>query len=256
MPLPSLSVCREFAAERINAIIAHPEVRPWVGMPGQGDIDLAPVVADTRNVLLMGEGGGFLFQHIEPGIYEAHSQFVPEHRGANVLTAARDAERFMFTRTDCVEIRSKVPEGNKAALGFALAMRYELQFERANAWPTESGMVSAKYFARTINQWANLAPGIAETGEWFHDKLESAKGWFGSKTPIHDDDPIHDRYVGATCEMMLAGQVGKALAFYQRWASFAGYGPIAVIAEYPTVIDIGDAILAIKSQDFEVLLCR
>ncbi|MDB5531604.1 MAG: hypothetical protein JWR51_4707 [Devosia sp.] len=256
MPLPNLSVCREFSAERINAIIAHPEVRPWVGMPQQGYIDLTPMVADLRNVLLMGQGGGFFFHQLLPGIYEVHTQFLPEHRGANVLQAAADAERFMFTRTDCLEIRSKVPEHNKGAIGFARAMHYELQYERATAWPTDNGPVAVKYFARTLNQWANRCEGVEATGHWFHEKLEAAKHAAGATSPIHDDDLIHDRFVGATAEMIMAGQLAKAMGFYRQWAVFAGYGPISIIAEYPVVLDIGDALLAIKDQDFEVLLCR
>jgi hypothetical protein len=214
------------------------------------------MVADLRNILLMGEGGGFFFHQLLPGIYECHSQFLPEHRGANVIQAAHDAERFLFTRTDCIEIRSKVPDGNAAALGFARSMRYELQYERANAWPTADGAVGVKYFARTLNQWASRAPGVGETGHWFHERLEAAKIAAGATSPIHDDDPAHDQYVGATVEMFMAGQIGKALDFYRQWAVFAGYGPVAVIAEYPTVVDIGDAILAIRGEDFDVLLCR
>lgn len=257
MPLPSLSVVREFSSERINRIVNDPSVRPWVAMPHQGYIDLTPMVADLRNVLLMADGGGFFFHQQEPGIYEVHTQFLDTHRGENVIAAAQDAERFMFTRTDCIEIRSKVPEHNKAALGFARAMRYELQFERANAWPTHDGPVAVKYYARTINQWANHAPGIGESGHDFHEKLEAAKIAAGATSPIHDDDPAHDQYVGATVEMFMAGQNAKALGFYSQWARFAGYGPIAVIAEYPTVVDIGDAILAVKDDgDFTVLLCR
>lgn len=256
MTLPSLSVVREFSSERINAVINHPEVRPWVGMPQQGYIDLTPMVADLRNVLLMGEGGGFFFHQLLPGIYEVHTQFLPEHRGANVLQAAHDAERWMFTRTDCLEIRSKVPEHNKGALGFAGAMHYELQYERADAWPTETGPVAVKYFVRTLNQWANRAPGIGESGHAFHERLEAAKIAAGATSPVHDDDPAHDQYVGATVEMFMAGQIGKALDFYRQWAVFAGYGPIAVIAEYPTLVDIGDAILAIRGDDFNVILCR
>jgi len=45
MPLPSLSVCREFSAERINLVVNHPDVRPWVG--GVGPLDMSPAVADS-----------------------------------------------------------------------------------------------------------------------------------------------------------------------------------------------------------------
>jgi len=255
MPLPSLSVCREFSAERINAVVNHPSVRPWVAA-GAGYLDLSAVVSNPTTVLLMAEGGGFLLTQQEPGIYEVHSQFLPDHRGPEVLTAAADASRYMFTRTDCVEIRTRVPQGNVAAAVLAKRMGWELQFERANVWPTDAGPVPCRYYAKTITQWANTAPGIAETGAWFHEKLEAAKIAANASSPIHDADEAHDRYVGATCEMIMSGQIGKALSFYQRWAAFAGYGPISLIATNPVVVDIGDALLAVRDQDFEVLLCR
>lgn len=254
--LPQLSVCRELSAERLNTIVNHQDVRPWVAAYGQGYLDLTPVVANPDNYLLMGEGGGFLFVQQEPGIYEVHSQFLPEHRGENVITAARDAERYMFCRTDCIEIRSKVPAGNAGAAAFARKMRYELQFERANAWQTEAGAVAVRYFARTLNQWVNQADELKGTGHAFHEKLEAAKIALGSTMPIHDDDAAHDLYVGATVEMIQAGQIAKALAFYGRWAPFAGYGPIALIATNPLVLDIGDALLAVRDADFDVILVR
>lgn len=256
MAFPALSIRREYSAEAINAVINHPDVRPWVGTPDQGYIDVAPVVANLNNVLLMAEGGGFLFVQMELGIYEVHSQFVPEHRGPNVTRAAHDAQRWMFTRSDCVEIRTKVPHGNIAAAGLAKRMGFELQFSREAAWPTASGMVGVDYYAKNITQWCNTADEISNSGEWFHHKLEAAKVERGASSPVHDDDPAHDRYVGATVEMMMAGQIGKALGFYGRWASFAGYGPIAMVATEPVVIDIGDALLAVRQDDFDILLLR
>lgn len=252
----NLSVNRVYSADTLNEVVNHHEVRPWVGFPWLGKLDLTQAVADPRNVLLMAEGGGFLFIQQEPGIYEAHSQFLPEHRGENVITAARDAERFMFTRTDCIEIRSKVPHGNVAAAAFAKKMRYELQFERTHGWQTADGLVPCKYYARSITQWANQADELKATGQFFHEKLEVAKIAAGSQMPIHEDDDAHDLYVGATVEMIAAGQIMKAMGFYARWAAFAGYGPIAVIADNPVVIDIGDALLAVRGDDFDVILTR
>jgi len=255
LPFEPLTVSREYSAERINVVVNHPDVRPWVG--GEGRLDLSQAVADQNNVLLMvGEGGGFLLVQQEPGIYEAHSQFVPSHRGEGVLQASADASHYMFTRTDCVEIRTRVPAGNVAAAALARRMGWEFQFERANAWQTPDGLSAVRYYAKTINQWANTAPRLIETGQWFHEKLEAAKIAAGSAMPVHDDDEVHDRYVGATVEMIAAGQVAKGLGFYRRWAPFAGYAPIFVAAENPLVLDIGDALLAVRNSDFEVILCR
>lgn len=256
MPPIHLSVSREYSAERINAVVNHPEVRPWVGNPDLGPLDLSPIVADHANVLLMGDGGGFVCQRQEPGIYEVHSQFVPEARGENALRCAMDGMRHMFTRTDCVELRTKVPEGNLAASALARRVGFVHQFTRDKAWPGPDGQTPVRYYAISIDQWAGHCVDLEATGAWFHDKLEAAKIAMGATTPIHDDDAAHDRYVGATVEMIQSGLVDKALAFYWRWAAFAGYGPIRAIAVNPLVVDIGDAILAVRGDDFDVLLVR
>lgn len=254
MPLPSFSVCREFSAERINIVANHPAVRPWLG--GQGTLDLTPLVADSRNYLLMNGDGGVLFQFLEPGLYEAHTQFLPSCRGAEAVQAVKDALRWMFTRTDAIEIVSKVPAGNKGALGLVRAIHGQLQFTRDNAFLLGGQMASVGYYSLPIMAWAGKCEELADSGQWFHEKLEAAKNATAGAAPLHDDDDAHDRYVGATVEMFQAGQIGKALGFYSRWAKFAGYGPISLIATNPVVLDIGDAILAVREDDFSVLLCR
>lgn len=255
MPLEiECTIGREFSAERINRVVNHPDVRPWVG--GAGELNLSSLVADPRNVLLMGQGGGVLFQWLEPGLYEAHTQFDPEHRGKEAVQNVRDALRWMFTRTDAVEIVTKVPLHNVSALGLVRAIHGRRIFERENVWPTESGSQTVAFYSLPIMDWAGSAPDIGKSGHWFHEKLEAAKAATEGALPPHADDEAHDQYVGATVEMIVAGQVGKGLAFYGRWARFAGYGPIAQIAANPVVLDIGDAILAVRDADFDVLLCR
>lgn len=54
-PLPP--VVRESDATRINAVLNHDAVRPWVLMPGQEALDLSAFVADPHNVVLMTEDG-------------------------------------------------------------------------------------------------------------------------------------------------------------------------------------------------------
>lgn len=251
-----LAVAREYSASRLNHIVNHPSVRPWVA-PGEDTLDLTAAVADQRNYLLMGDGGGFLLIWQEPGVYEVHSQFLPEARGANVLATAADASRYMFTRTDCTEIRTRVPHGNVGAAVLAKRMGWEFRFERSNAWLTSGGiLVGVRYFAKTLEQWVSTADALEASGHMFHVKLEAAKLATGAKWPVHDDDLAHDRYVGAAVEMIACGQVAKGIEFYNSWARFAGYGFIAVIAADPVVIDIGDAILAVRGDDFDVLLCR
>lgn len=253
MSMTPLTVHREFAADNINAVVAHPDVRPWVG--GTGPLDLTSVVADPNNVLLMGEGGGLLFQCLAPGLYEVHTQFIPEARGPRALQAVKDALRWMFTKTDCIEVVTKVPDGNVAAYALVRAIKGTCQFHRPNAWLGPNGLTGVRYYSMTLAEWVRNADGLEERGHWFHQQLEAAKTE-SNAAPLHDDDNAHDRYVGATCEMVLGGQIAKALDFYRRWAIFAGYIPAQLIAVNPPVIDIGDAILAVKDGGFDVLLCR
>jgi hypothetical protein len=250
-----LAVHREFSAERINAIVNHSEVRPWVG-GGTGTLDLTGIVADPRNVLLMAELGGLVFIELEPGLMEVHTQFLPEGRGASAITAVNDALWWIFTRTACTEVVTKVPAGNMAAAALVKRIGGRLRFRRENAWHTATGTVPVSYYSKTLDDWAADADGLDEIGHWFHEKLEHAKEATTGAAPLHDDDAAHDRYVGATVAMIAAEHLAKGLGFYGRWAKLAGYGPIAAIATNPLVLDIGDALLAVHGDDFDVILCR
>lgn len=92
-----MNIVRETDATRINAVINHDAVRPRVTMPGQGALDLSDVVADPGNVVLMTEdgSGGIVFHRHEPGIYEAHTQFLPEARGREALAAVKAMIAYM-----------------------------------------------------------------------------------------------------------------------------------------------------------------
>lgn len=250
-----LSVSRHVNATLLNAVVNDASVRPWVG-PGTHELDLSPVVADAANVLLMDEHGGCLFERVGAGTYEVHTQFLPEGRGPAALQAVRDALHWMFTQTDAIEIQTKVPVNNIPALALVKAIGGELHFYRDRVWETAEGLIGVNHYVQTIDAWAGKADTAKAAGEWFHGKLEAAKAQSASGSPVHDDDEAHDRYVGATVEMILAGQIDKGLWFYNRWARFAGYAAVAQIADSPPVIDIQDAILAIRPNDFEVLLCR
>mgnify|MGYP003654839164 CR=1 FL=1 len=42
----------------------------------------------------------------------------------------------------------------------------------------------------------------------------------------HEDDAVHDRYVGAAISMIRCGNADKAETVYNKWALMAGYAPI------------------------------
>jgi len=250
-------VIREFDASRINEIVNHPQVRPWLTEAGvNSEIDLSRLIANQDNVLLMIDGGGILFHWQEPGVYEAHTQFLPSVRGRSALAATRDSIRWMFTRTDCMEILSKVPVHNKGAEVWAQLSGASLDFERQDAWISWDGPVAVRYFALRYHDWVKRSVPLVERGRWFHEKLEAEKSRLGIQTPRHSDDSAHDRAVGSAIEMILGGQIAKGIILYNRWARFSGYQPIGLVSEDPVIIDIRDCLVRVLDRDFEVLPCQ
>lgn len=83
-----LSLSRDTSA--INAVVNHPAVRPFVGAPDAGDLDLAPLVADEMNLFPFGEHGGFALCWTAPHTREVHTFILPEGRGAWAREAAEE----------------------------------------------------------------------------------------------------------------------------------------------------------------------
>lgn len=260
-PAPQLPpVTREISAERVNAIMNHEAVRPWVLLPGQEAIDLSDFVADTRNVVLTNEAGtvAIAFHQHEPGVYEAHTAALPEARGPATLAAVKSMIGWMFTGTDCMELLTRCPAHNAPAEALAKAVCGVLDFERANAWQTENGPVDVRYYALRYHDWVRTAELLPVLGEWFHERLEAESARLGTPDELHDNDPAHDRHVGAAVAMIIAGQPAKGVVLYNRWARFAGYGPAFLASLDPLVVDIGSHVLRVyrDNPNFEVLECR
>lgn len=144
---------RSFDAWAINSIINHPDVFPFVSLPGMGNIDLAEVIANPRNVLLMAEGGGLIFQDQGGGQYEVHIQFLPEVRGGKALQASREAASWMFTNTDCEIITARVPSGNFAASAMARKVGLRFQYIDRDAWRNAGGLIPVSWYALTKPDW-------------------------------------------------------------------------------------------------------
>jgi hypothetical protein len=108
----------------------------------------------------------------------------------------------------------------------------------------------------TLQDWLRTAPGLEEKGAWFHDRIEAEFARLGVPDLAHPDDPVHDRYVGAACEMLAGGQPIKALSVYNRFATFGGYEPARLVSLDPLHIDIGNAVLAVADGDFTVTAVR
>jgi hypothetical protein len=245
---------RSFDPTLLNAVANHPEVRPWLG--GDGEIDFTPLLDNAANVALVNEHGGWLQVYLDHGLYEVHSQFLPEGRG-DLVADMRAALRYMFTQTDCIELVTRVPDGNLAAKGLARAAGFREAFRREACWKTPSGMVGVSFQTLPLWRWMMMDDEALARGQWFHDALEQHKATLARPPPIHADDEAHDRAVGASVLMFQAFNPHKAVASYNRWASFAGYAPIRLVSLAPLIIDVVDALVTMTATGgLEFLACQ
>lgn len=233
-----LKVCRD--VEFVNSIMNHPEVRPFIG-PGPDVLDLAAFMAEPRNVVLATEDGCFLFHWYTTGVYEVHTNFLPQGRGRKSLAAAKAAAHWMFTQTDCTEILTKIIASNVAAVWLTEKMNFSHLFDS----PRE-GWGDVRYYRMGFHDWVAADKSLPGRGHWFHSRLESERG----AAPGHDDDAVHDRYVGATVEMILAGNVQKAQRLYNSWAMLAGYAQLQILSTNPLRLHIGDGEITVRDGTF------
>lgn len=246
--MPNVLISRHFDALRLNEVVNHPAIYPWVRGMAEGPLDLSDVVANPNNFLLMGEHGGILFQELAPTLYECHTQVLPEGRGRWAVDMVEEALHWMFTRTLCMEVLTKVPHGNYPARALAKAIGGHREFTAQKGWVKDGRPIPADIFALRIQDWMLRAPKLVERGQWFHDRLEREFARHGAAEEAHADDLEHDRFVGAACDMILGRQVQKGVILYNRWAVMAGYEPVQVVSLNPVAVDIRNALVVVRDN--------
>lgn len=252
-PARSLATRRTLDGTHLTAIANEPDVRPHLLMAEAGALDLRPVVADPRNYCFETPDGGFLGLALGYGRYEVHSLFVPTRAPKVTVTAMREASEYMFTRTDCVELVTKVPEGNRRA-GQLAALAH---FHECFVAPVAPGHATrARYLSLPLDTWAVHGCGLAAVGQWFHDAFDQMRAADALSLPAHPDDPTHNQFVGAAILMIDGGQVEKGIGFYNRWARWVGYPTIGLVTLTPPVLDLGAGIVVeVRGREMEVLSC-
>lgn len=145
-------VVRSYDAAAFNAVINHPDVFPWVAGPLDVTLDVTDWLKDETHILLTNEHGGFLFHPLGDGVYEVHTQFVPEGR-KQAYRAAQSAARFMFTQTDCASILTYVPQNNTRAKALTLAMQFEW-LRAGDPWINTAGeSIPSDWYELTKARW-------------------------------------------------------------------------------------------------------
>lgn len=246
---------RHTTAHMINEVVNHPDVYKWVHGNYKGPMDLTPLVLNPYNYLLMGEYGGVMFTMHQPGLYEAHTQVLPAGRGKWTLDMVNACIAWMFTRTDAVELITRVPKGNLGARALVRSIHATFEFRREDGWVMDGKSVYTDMYSLSIQTWMRTAPGLTERGLWFHNRIDTELHDKGIHQPEHvDTNTVHNQYVGAACEMVLGKQPHKALVFYNRWAVMSGYSPLSMVTETPLVLDVGNNVLiVVRNENFWVM---
>jgi RimJ/RimL family protein N-acetyltransferase len=146
---------RAFDAGFANAVLNHESVYSWVRGPhAEGRLDLSPLVADQRNLLLVGEHGIAIFAYRVPCVYEWHAAVRPEGHGRWALEAARAALDYVFRETDAVAILAAVPEDNKAARYIVRTLGFGLKQVLPSSWSSDDGeIVSLCVYVLLRREW-------------------------------------------------------------------------------------------------------
>jgi len=226
--------------DRLNEIANHSAVFPFIG-GGENAIDLT--AAFDLHRIYISEHGAIMFFNTGGGVYSFHTMFLPEGRGRHALKVAKHAAQDMFTATNAMELVTLTPDNAPHA-------RPPLTFGFRPWFKSRHGQM----YRLNVLEWIMKARACREMGQEFHDKLEAARP--NIEHEEHEDDAVHDGYVGASCLMSLAGNVDKALMIYNSWAACAGYAPAFVVERSPLRVDTGDAIWTIRSGILEVETCQ
>lgn len=215
----------------LASIVMHPDVRKSSGCTA---FDPSNYTNHPTNFAVVVDGGCFEAMALERGSYAVHTNFLPDARGAHALRQSRDALRLAFTRTDAESLYTKVQANNPQAATFAVLMGFKRTYECGGA----------TFYRLDIDDWVLNDPTNMQAGAEFHD-------WLGEGV-THEQDAVHDAYVGAACLMVRAIQFEKAERIYGRWARHAGYQPFAFISADPVRLDIGSHVLRLDGTEFNI----
>lgn len=253
---------RDLRADRINRVVNDPSVFPDVAPPGAEKLDMTNAVKNLSNIFLLTDEGGIVADWQEPGIYEIHTQFTEKYRGVSAIKTVREMLSWLFIHSDAMQLLTKIPKGNDRALGLVRAIGGRFEFAREKAYTTHSGvLVDVDYYTLGYSDWLYspwASPALGARGVEFHTMLEEKRRAMLVFGEAYGEDPAHDINMGATVEMIFAGQAQKGLTLYRRWARFAGYAEARLVSLEPLVIDIDDAVLHvdIPAKNFEILEIR
>lgn len=117
---------RTYDAVAVNALVNRSDVRPDVGYQELGDLDVSPMLADTRNICLSNGSGIIWFAWHAPGVFEAHIVCEPEYRGEAAISMGRAMLAKMFIEHGALLIWCRPPINRKDVVLYARKVGFAL----------------------------------------------------------------------------------------------------------------------------------
>jgi hypothetical protein len=140
---------------RLNELLNHPDIYPWVHGSLEGPMDITPITDIPSTIILEATTGMFLFVKKAPHVLEVHTQFLPG--STDTLDCAKDAAKWIFTNTDTKSILTMVPRHNPAARRLAKQVGFKYTVTDGE-WPTDEGPVPMDHFELTKKTWRKTCP--------------------------------------------------------------------------------------------------
>lgn len=246
---------RHSDATLFNRVLNDPSVRPWVADAVEGVLDVSAQVANPHNVLLVGKHGGCLFFKLMDGIYEVHSAVLPAGRGEWVAEFTRAAGAWLYCHTDCVEILTRVPHGHVGAKAASVKAGMKYQWTRNDMCRFRGVDVPVDIYSTTIFEWPLGNAELEKVGKEFHDRMQAIVVASGHPSTPHENDPDHNRIVGACIEIAKSGQHRKACALYNRWAIASRHAPVSVVSDEPPTVKFDAGLLIVRNGEIKVAPC-
>lgn len=148
---------RTFDVEWLNGIVNHPDIYPYVHGEIEGPIDMAPAIENHDNIVMRSPDGkgGWLFHGLGNGIYECHSQFLPEGRGPHVVGLAHETLDYMFDKTDAEIILARCPMNNEPVIKLTKACGFKY-IGTWGDWTINGEPVPTERYQLTKETWKSI----------------------------------------------------------------------------------------------------
>lgn len=244
---------RVFTADDLNWLANEPDVRPY--LMGKHVIDLTAQIENLNNYAYYHHGDvfartddfGVYAERIDMVSAEVHTISRPTTHFPFVLRGIEAIRDALFTTTVLERLYTKIPKNNPGARMLATKVGFQPWHELGRTMDDQHIDV----MVLSLDRWASLCSRARDRGEAFHNELKPKL----EEGADHEDDEVHDHFVGAALLLAEAGNPGKGLDLYNRWAKLAGYEPVDIVAGAPLVVHIGTALVGLQNGRMEVLKC-